>query len=109
MLGANPIALNLSEASHRIGNGSTGGLGAVHKRTGFGAVQHQLAGDQASSGVPLLIHVDPQVGKSRKYRFEKVCKGFPLQRVVKAGLWQVAPSAYRAIKASASCLFQASK
>jgi hypothetical protein len=35
MLGANPFALNLSEASHRIGNGSTGGLGAVHKRTGL--------------------------------------------------------------------------
>jgi hypothetical protein len=35
MVGANPIALNLSEASHRISNGSTGGLGAVHKRTGL--------------------------------------------------------------------------
>jgi hypothetical protein len=32
------IALNLSDGSHRIGDGATGRRGVVYKRTGVGAV-----------------------------------------------------------------------
>ena len=38
-----------------------------------------------TSGVPATNHLEPQVRKSLKQRFEKIGKGFPLQRVVKAG------------------------
>src|SRR6516165_4784143 len=38
VLQADLIALNLSEASHRIGDGATGRWGAVKIRTGVGAV-----------------------------------------------------------------------
>src|SRR6516164_4418840 len=60
VLRADLIALNLNEASHRIADGSTGRWGAVHKSTGMSGVQHQLAGDHASSGVLAANHFEPQ-------------------------------------------------
>jgi hypothetical protein len=35
--------------------------------------------------VPATNHLEPQVGKSCKHRFDKIGKGFPLQGMVKAG------------------------
>jgi hypothetical protein len=44
-----------------------------------------LPGDQASSNVAATNHLEPQVRKSFKQRFEKIGKGLPLQRVIKSG------------------------